>query len=426
MKHRQFISIALAALTAALTTGCEQQDQIVGPCVTAHAADLMEGISAGNVTGKDADDPFIQAQTAFALRLLKQECAAAQDENLLLSPYSVMQALAMTANGAAGDTRTEMETVLGSDIDTLNEYLYTQRISQPDAENCKLLTANSVWFRDDEERIQVFPDFLQVNADYYGAAAYRAPFDNSTLSDINNWVSLNTDGMIPKLIDKIPGDAVMYLINAVTFDAKWAAPYVDAAQISDRAFTAFDGSTKTVSMMYSEERTYYEDAHATGFAKYYADRRYAFAALLPEEGMSVSEYISGLTAESLAETLANPISVKVSAGLPQFSYDYDTELSDALAAMGMPSAFSGGADFSRMGKTAAGELFIGRVLHKTHIEVDTEGTKAAAVTAVEMEDGAALEDPEEIKYVVLDRPFLYMILDTETRLPVFIGTVGEP
>ncbi|MBR7084788.1 MAG: proteinase inhibitor I4 serpin, partial [Oscillospiraceae bacterium] len=181
------------------------------------------------------------------------------------------------------------------------------------------------------------------------------------------------------------------------------------------------GTVQKVQMMYSNNEYYYlEDAHATGFYKYYRGGDYAFAALLPEEGLSVDDYISGLTAESLQETLSNPVSIETHTVLPKFSYDYEITLNEALKEMGMPEAFTGAANFSKM--TVSDDLYIGRVFHKTHIDVDEEGTKAAAVTVVEMNDGCAMKEPE-YKTVTLDRPFVYMIVDRKTNLPVFMGAI---
>lgn len=381
------------------------------------AEDLLGNLVSRDVAGAEADDAFVLAQTDFALSLLQH--TAEDDQNTLISPYSVMQALAMTANGANGETKAEMETALGGlPLNELNEYLYTQRTSQPDSDSCKLLTANSIWYRDDAERLQVSQDFLQTNADYYDAAAYSAPFDDSTVRDINSWIAKNTDFMIPKMIDELDPATVMCLINAVTFDAKWQSPYFEN-QISDGTFTAYDGSTQTVEMMYSDEYCYLEDENATGFYKYYEGGRYAFAALLPNEGITITEYLDRLTPESLHETLANPERTSVITGLPKFSCDYGNSLNETLAAMGMPGAFEPSADFSNMADTETGFLYIGDVLHKTHIDVDENGTRAGAATVVMMEDGCAPIGHE----VVLDRPFVYCIVDTETSLPVFMGTM---
>ncbi|MBR3630622.1 MAG: serpin family protein, partial [Oscillospiraceae bacterium] len=339
--------------------------------------------------------------------------------------YSMMQALSMTANGAKGDTLSEMENVLGGvPIDKLNRYLYTQRTYQPVSDGCKLLTANSIWIRDDADRIQVKAPFLQTNADYYNAAAFMAPFDDTTVRDINTWVDSNTDHMIPKLVDELKKEDVMALINAVTFDAKWNVPYADY-QVNDATFTAYDGTKQTAQMLCSEEYVYLQDEHAVGFMKPYQGGRYTFAAILPEEGMTTSKYIQTLTPESLHRLLSEQSGNEVvKTKLPKFSYDYSEELSKQFKAMGMTKAFEFDADFSDMATTASGNLYIGRILQKTHISVDAEGTRAAAVSGVFMGDNGAyiMKEP---KTVILDRPFVYCIVDGTTSLPVFIGTLEK-
>ena len=225
MKRSKIIAMLSACtVLAASLTGCGNT-QIA-------STDLM---AAGQIIGNTAaeDIPltsaFLKEQTDFALRLTQQELANADGKNLLLSPYSVMQALAMTANGAGGDTRTEMEKTLSGEFsdyasDVRNKMLSAFRRSLSDRGNTKLTTANSIWFRD-QKNFTVEQDFLQTNADWFGAAAYRAAFDQSTVADINAWVKDNTDGMIPELIKVIPPNAMMYLINAVAFDAKWETGY---------------------------------------------------------------------------------------------------------------------------------------------------------------------------------------------------------
>ncbi len=396
-----------------------RQEYNIDQPVTYTAVNLSKNVQSAEVNGKDADEEFIISQTDFAVSLFQKE--ATEGENVMISPYSIMQALAMTANGADGGTKTEMENVLGGmPIDTLNEYLYTQRITQPQTDKCSLKTANSIWERDG--RIKVYPEFLQKNADYYSADVFNAPFDLTTVTDINNWVNTNTDEMIPKLIDCISDDTVMYLINAVAFDAEWEEKY-DEYSIGTYDFTAFDGTVQSCEMMSSSENCLITDANSIGFVKNYKGGKYAFAAILPNEGISVNDYISGLTAESFNSLLANRMYADVYARLPKFSYDYDTSLKDPLIEMGMPSAFTPEADFTKLGETLTDMLCISDVLHKTFISVDEAGTKAGAVTAVIMSDCTAVPIPPV--EIVLDRPFIYCIFDTETNIPVFIGTVNS-
>ncbi|MDE5569820.1 MAG: hypothetical protein K2I82_04105, partial [Ruminococcus sp.] len=375
---------------------------------------LTVDIQSKEVTGAEADEEFILGQTEFALDLFKKELK--EDENTLVSPYSVMQALAMTANGADGSTKTEMEDVLGMPMDKLNKYLYTQSTSQHSDENSKLSTANSIWARNG---LDVNKNFLQTNVDYYNADFFTAPFDDTTVTDINNWVNDKTDEMIPEVLNVIPPNAIMYLINAVAFDAKWEVEFnKDMTVKAD--FTAIDNKVQEVDMMYNDEECAYhlKDDNAEGIYKYYKDRKYAFVAMMPNEGVSITDYVANLKADSLiADTAKKLVGVK----MPKFSYDFNTELTETLSAMGMPSAFNKmTADFSNMVSGLDGPTYISSVIHKTHIDVDEAGTKAAAVTAVEMSNDCV---PLPVEIITFDRPFVYFIIDTETNIPVFMGTL---
>ena len=403
---------------------CSMAVNLTGCATKVQAADLMEGVKANTVTGKAADDAFAQSQMRLAVDLFQSSVLESRDENVLISPLSIQLALAMTANGADGNTKAEMEALLGGEIslEDLNEYLYSYVNNLSSAEKYKLQIANSIWFRDDEGRLQVEKDFLQKNADYYGAQAYKAAFDDQTMKDINNWVKDHTDGMIDSILDQIDEDAVMYLINALVFDAEWQHVY-DKSDVYKGKFTNIDGAEKQVDMMHSEETVYLQDENATGFMKPYSGSKYNFAVLLPNEGEDIYEYIAGLTGEELMETLSTPQLGMVMATLPKFSYEYELTMNDVLKELGMPSAFSGStADFSKMAHSSRGNIYIGEVLHKTFISVDELGTKAGAVTKVQMNDECAVMSEW---VVTLNRPFIYMIIDNDTNLPVFIGTVMD-
>lgn len=394
---------------------------LYGCGVPAQAADLMSGVKANTINASaDLAGDNSGAITNFAVKLWQN--SVVPEENTLISPLSVLCALAMTANGAEGATLAQMEDAFGLSIPELNDYLHTYLGNLPSGDKYKVSVANSIWFRDDKN-LTVKKDFLQTNADYYGASIYKAAFDKTTLKDINAWVSDNTDGMIENILDEIPGEAVMYLINALAFDAEWADIYSED-QVRNSAFTTESGETRDVEMMYNTERRYLDDGNATGFLKYYADRKYAFAALLPNEGVSVADYIASLTGDRLMSTLNNARDIEVKTAIPKFESEYAVEMSDILKAMGITDAFdANSADFTGLGKYEAGNIFISRVLHKTYIAVDEKGTKAGAATAVEMElTGALLDEP---KTVYLDRPFVYMLIDCDTNLPIFIGTVMD-
>ena len=406
------ISLLLVCAMAVNLTGCTMEVQ---------AKDLMEGITPNNVTALDDLSSQNADVTDFTIRLFK--ASEESGKNTLISPLSVLCALAMTANGAEEETLQQMEEVLGMTTEDLNLYLYSYMKNLPQGDKYKLSLANSIWFTEDE-RFTVNQDFLQTNADYYGADIYKAPFNEQTKKDINNWVKQNTDEMIPEILDRVPVDAIMYLVNALAFEAEWSAIY-EKNQVREGVFTKEDNTKQNVDFMYGSEGTYLEDENAAGFMKYYKGGKYAFVAMLPDEGVSVSDYIASLTGESVNALLTNPQHTTVYTAIPKFETEYSVEMSEILKNMGMPKAFDpNNAEFEGLGTSNAGNIFISRVLHKTVISVGEKGTKAGAATVVEMADGAAAE-PQEPKEIYLNRPFVYMLIDCENSIPFFIGTMMD-
>lgn len=400
---------------------CAMMLNLTGCATTVQAANLMEGVTPNKVSALEDLSGNNSAVTDFAVRLFK--ASEENGKNTLISPLSVLCALAMTANGAEDETLQQMEDVLGMTTEEMNLYIYSYMQNLPQDEKYKLSLANSIWFTD-HERFTVNQDFLQTIADYYGADIYKAPFNEQTCKDINNWVKEKTDGMIPSALDEIPADALMYLINALAFDAEWADIY-EKYQVKDGEFTKEDGTKQECEFMYSTESNYFEDEKATGFLKYYKSGKYAFVAMLPKEGVSVSEYIASLTGESLNEMLSNPECATVYTSIPKFETSYSVEMTEILKSMGMTEAFDpNNADFAGLGSSTGGNISISRVIHKTFISVEEKGTKAAAVTIVEPGDGAAME-PEQPKEVYLDRPFVYMLIDCENNIPFFVGTMMD-
>lgn len=382
--------------------------------------DLMRGISARKVTER-YDYAEMAEITDLALNLLKK-CSDGKT-NTLLSPLSILACLGMVLNGAESDTLAGMERALGLDRKTVNLFIYDYMANLPVSDDCKMELANSIWIRDTRE-FRPRQDFLQQNADYYQADAYYLPFDQETVKKVNNWCADHTDGMIKEILNRLDSDSIMLLINALVFDAKWADPYY-TTDVSYDEFTKEDGTKQNASFMHSTEYRYLSDAHASGFIKNYTGQKFAFAALLPEEGMSVSDYLDTLTGEGLYRMLSDTDSyTTVYAALPKFKVAYEKSLKDVLSDMGMEKAFTPEADFSKLGEMAGGEpIYIGEVKHKTFIEVGEQGTRAGAVTMAEMKCGSAM--PEDPKTVTLDRPFVYMLIDLEHNMPFFIGTVME-
>ncbi len=369
----------------------------------------------------------------FGIALFKQ--IDDSTSNTCISPLSVEYALGMTANGAEGQTRVQMEEVLGASVDGINDMLSDLRTTtqeqtdesastqtEPDDEETitePLHIANSLWIKDS---FDVKDSFLQTNTKYYDAGIFQTPFDSSTVNDINQWVNDNTDGMINRIVDELSPNGVMYLINALAFEATWVNPY-DPSDVYTGTFTTEDNKEQEVDFMASIEDTYLEGAGATGFIKPYMQGSYAFAALLPDEGTGVDELIENLDSQTLEDLLNNTQQTRIDAKMPKFESDFETDLDDTLENMGMTDAFAENtADFTGIADTTE-PLFIGSVAHKTYINVDEAGTKAGAATSV----GIVVTGmpPEPGKTVYLDRPFVYLIIDQATDAVIFIGTVRD-
>ena len=252
--------------------------------------DLMENVTAYTdipSQSEEESEEFRDSFFSFSTELFKN--SVDNGKSSLISPLSVIMALGMTANGANGATLTEAEALFG-ELDVLNKGIYAYRSSQ----NEQLKTANSIWIKD-EKGFEVKEDFLKTNATYYGADAYKTPFNTQTLNDINNWVKENTDGEIEKILNELRPDTMMCLINTVLFDAEWRTPYTNFSKLT---FKGINGE-KQVDMMTSTESVYLEAENAKGFMKSYKDGKYSFAALLPDENITLSEFISSLETKVL-------------------------------------------------------------------------------------------------------------------------------
>ena len=396
---------------------------------TVYVTNLMAGVEAQKVTVSSQPEEYGPVMTDFAVRLFKN--CYKNGENQLISPLSVISALGMAANGAQNDTLKEMEDVLGVKHETLNHYLKAFVSNKYKTWENKFTIANSIWF--DEGRIgkgTVQKDFLQTNADYYEADLYELKFNRDAKDRINEWVSEKTDGKIPKMLeDDISDDTVMFLVNALSFDADWESPYSEKA-VHEEKFITENGSERNAEFMYSREYAYIEDENTTGFVKYYNGRRYAFVALLPNEEIKMSDYVSSLDGQKIENLLKNIDESPVNTKTPKFNVDYSIELKDTLETMGMKLAFDQyKADFYGIAHPTPYPLYIGRVLHKTFFRIDEKGTSAGAATMIDVREGGLLDIETKEPYTVyLDRPFVYMLIDCKSNTPFFIGTamdIGE-
>ena len=422
-KIKRWIAAGLAlAVTAPALAACAQPEpkKTDGLTVDYTASGLG---SAAPAEGKAMSAEFVRAASDFGFSMLTN---VAGDGNVMISPVSLLYALGMTANGAAGETRTQMEKVLfgGIGVDEANGYFRGFADSLPNGKGgVRLTLADSIWLNQARGDFSVNAEFLAANAAYFDAGVFGVDFaQEDAAGQINRWTSEKTDGMIPKLLDDLSADALMVLVNTVLFDGKWKETYRDS-DVLKREFTSLDGTKTKREMLSSEEDRYFRLGEGIGFIRPYAEK-YSFVGILPDEGKDVFDYAASITGEAFLSAVTKPQYGDVQVLLPSFTFEWGASVNDALISLGMEDAFDGhAADFSGMGECGE-NIYIGEVIQKTKIELTREGTKAAAATAVVVETLAML-DPREPVRIYLDRPFVFAIVDNETGLPVFCGIVSE-
>lgn len=392
------------------------------------SCDKVEPIT-DNPSSTDLQSDFYLSQSMqndildFSVDFFKHQIE--DDENTIVSPQSLYFALGMTINGANGDTQQELINTLckGSDLQEFNDNI-SALINQTDTKTCNI--ANSIWLRDVQD-LSLNSEFKKSSEEYFKSEIYTKKFDGKFVDTVNKWVSKNTDGMIDTILNEVPSeDTMMYLINAICFDAKWNDKYDDVQINENGKFTNSKGDIQDVVMLNSTEDTYLCDEQSTGFLKYYLGGKYAFMGILPNEDVSINDYMESLTGDSFinlyrSKISGNSVSVKVT--IPEFKYTSEYLLNDTLKDMGISSAFDEfSADFSNMIDSNTYKLYMGKVIQKAYIQVDRNGTKASAITSISMNDATAMLETYQ---VYLDRPFIYAIMDTDTELPIFMGVVNN-
>ena len=359
------------------------------------------------VTLTETDCRTAAVAADFSITLLRN--AAKPDKTTLLSPYSVLLALGMAANGAGGRTLEEMEYALGAKLEDLNAWLASCRAAE------EVGSANSLWTR---QGLEVRKEFRKTIRKQYDAELHEGEF---SMEAVNDWVRKNTKGRIEKILEQDDPMSQACLVNALTFDAEWPVAYTPES-VYDGTFFTSDGSRQVVPFLHSVEESYFELAGAEGFVRPYAGERYVFAGLLPAEGTTPEELLQALDGEALLNALGEPQTEEVHVAIPKLIAATDRmQLKEPLRAMGMELAFTDAADFSRL---AEKPLKIDSVQHKVWLQLDEQGTQAAAVTSTLMAPTAAA-DMEEPKTIALTRPFLFVIFDHETQSIVFLGIVNQ-
>ena len=374
-----------------------------------------------DLIGDPAFSSVVSANTRFGFKLLMDVRAREPGANIFISPLSISIALTMTYNGAVGETQHAMAEVLEIEdlnLDAVNRSNAALRKSLESRDpEVELSIANSIWGR---QGVDFNPDFLNRNREYFEAEITSLNFSEpQTPEIINGWVETNTKGKIKKIVQQIDPRTLIILINAIYFKGSWQQEF-DKSKTRDGIFHLADGSEKRVPMMFREGAyPYFRGGNFEAAILPYGDgdEDVSMYIFLPNHDSNLDEFLSQLNAENWASWLSQFHEVRDNSMmiLPRFKLEYEVKLNDTLKALGMDIAFGGGADFSGMGPS----LFISEVRHKTFVEVNEEGTEAAAATVVV---GVESAPPS----FIVDCPFFFAIYDGRTKTMLFMGTVVEP
>lgn len=391
------------------------------------AACKKGGVShVNNDPGKDlvlsaTEKQQIGPGNAFTLKLFKADVGTiANNKNLIISPLSAGFAIGMTSNGANGQTLTDIRKTMEFDRFTeeqVNSYYHNLITNLPDLDpNTTLKIANSIWYAND---FTPLPAFLKTNTDFYNAEVKALDFKNAavSLNAINGWVSGQTNNKIPKIIDQIADGARMYLINAIYFKSSWKTRF-DAAKTYKAPFHLANSSTVQADFMTNrgiDLKTAYDNG-TNVIELPYSNSKYSMVMIMPDE--NVKTFALGLDSTKWNFLMSKLTATKSEVTLPKFKFSYDITLNDILKSLGMSIAFSDLADFSRI--NAAGGLAISEVKHKAYIDVNEDGTEAAAVTEVGIVNTAAPATN------VFNKPFIFAIREMKTGLILFAGIVNDP
>jgi serpin B len=372
------------------------------------------------------DERLVKANSSFGFNLFDRITNQDTNKNIFISPVSVAIALSMTYNGASGETQQAIAKALeleGIKIDEVNDFNRNiQQLLTNGDTNVELNIANSLWARKD---IALEATFLNKVKEFYQAEITNLNFDEpNSVNTINTWVKQNTKEKIEKIVDRIAPDSLLFLINAVYFKGKWEAPF-EKALTKPQPFTLSDGKKiQHPAMSRSGEYRYYDAPTFQAISLPYGSGRFSMEVFLPKSKSNLVEFQKQLTAKNWQEWSTKFIRREGLIQLPRFKMEYETSLKNALQNMGMAIAFNPDkADFRDL---TAVKAFISDVKHKTFVEVNEEGTEAAAVTSVEMRATSAIPNEEPPFKMIVDRPFFFAISDRQTGTIIFMGAIQNP
>lgn len=406
--------ICLAVLSLAGVLSAKQPASVATP----HAESLpKQQTSHHTVNAK-----LVAANTRLSFKLFSQILKQQPNDNIFISPASVAIALDMVYNGAKGETQQAIAQTLelqGMSSQELNQANAALKATLKNLDpKVQLSIANSLWAREDEP---FKAEFIQNIQSFYQVEVKKLNFSNPTASSIiNDWVKQSTNGRINKIVDRVEPDTIFLLLNAIYFKGNWTEPFAKEAT-QTRPFTLLNGTYKQIPMMRQQKLgvfPYYENEMFQAIGLPYGEGRLSMYIFLPHPGISLKTFYANLSAENWQKWMNQfDFSVgEIKLSLPRFKLEYSIELKDVLKALGMEIAFGSEADFSAMTPSS---LWLNKVKHKSCVEVNEEGTEAAAVTAV----GGVRSGPIEMS---VDRPFFLAIRDNQTGSILFMGSIVEP
>lgn len=421
---RRYVSTAASVILLGLC-GCSKLDRINS--AVAQTPPLQEqSLPSNEQSATPAVNTKVTAANAkFGFKLfseiLKQK-SSQNSQNIFISPTSVAIALDMAYNGARGETQQAMAKTLelqGISLQEINSANAALIAGLQNSDDIQLNIANSLWVRQD---VDFNPDFFQTNQDFYKASVTNLDFsDPEAANVINDWVRQSTDGKINSIVQQINPNDVLFLINAIYFKGKWTQQF-DPKQTTGQPFYLTTGGQKQHPLMsQSGKYRYYENEKFQAVSLPYGnDGRLSLYVFLPHDNSSLTAFYQDLNADNWEKWLDQFRNRQGSIRLPRFKIDYDLTLNDTLKALGMGIAFERSGDFSGIGDN----LTISEVKHKTFVEVNEEGTEAAAATSVGITlVSAPLEQPFQM---IVDRPFFCAIRDNQTGAILFMGSIVDP
>jgi len=424
MKKKKLTNVTLLtvfALMAGSLAGCGNTNNKAGaaPPVTELTATVNTGVNL------DYNIQSYDSVKRFSYEFFAQNTDSV---NPALSPVSAYLALSMAGLGAEGATRTEFYNLLGEDMMAMSDHL--MNTLPKSSENTVVSLANSAWI---DNQFLVEDQWLGSIKSLLDAEAFQTDLQAEVMDSMNQWIEERTNGMIKAMVDKpFSEDTRLVLFDTIYFKAKWSSPFMAYLNVED-TFTLENKESVTVEMMRdSFLQDYLSNAFVEGVVLPYRswgeeDGRYAFVALKSKvSGQNIREIAGKLTSEVITDLLANAQIRQVNLRLPKFEITFDKELNQSLKNMGLTQAFDAAlADLSLMGTTKSGQnLFISLVRQKAKIIVDEEGTEAAAATEVVADAGAML--PENPVDLYFNEPFIYIIMDMDKEIPLFIGILDNP